>query len=179
MFPVSNAMNLQYMTTVDYGIQRSNSMYNNASSAVTIPMGRNALFWTTLNLVGDNGESVSQIKGNISNQTLLIGCTLGWEQSIVTLDAATRQPVGLTSATDVTRRPSACAIWEPALLIDSMGIDPLIDSASIPLSMSSLCVLMRRKQWAYMLVGSAQSAEYPTGIGGSGIAYEQGADSAL
>ncbi|KAH9920270.1 uncharacterized protein B0H18DRAFT_1024514 [Fomitopsis serialis] len=115
---------LVYVTMLNYNLT---ALLN--ETALSVPMGRSALVFTTLDVTDDEDQAISTVKGNYNGSSSLplqfLGCTLGWTSGLLVVDGATRQPAASLSGTnfDPDNRPSIRTTWEPDLMTDSTQVD--------------------------------------------------------
>ncbi|KZT05121.1 uncharacterized protein LAESUDRAFT_813732 [Laetiporus sulphureus 93-53] len=108
----------------------------------TLLLGRNAIFVTSFNVTDGSGGLGSHVSlsGSGFDYLQIIGCTLSWSPTNVTVDAGTRYIVGMGSGA-ATRRSSEWTAWKPGfqafpqdredLQVDSWA-DMLVSSADPP-----------------------------------------------
>ncbi|KZT69324.1 hypothetical protein DAEQUDRAFT_765628 [Daedalea quercina L-15889] len=119
------------------------------ASAASIPLGRNAAFLITTNVIDSTGKSGSAVRGNFSYKaTQMIGCTLSWVARSGTVDAVTRN---LTSLETVGRlRSPTWSEWRPIMWNDTASDEYSLNS-DYPSTDNQV------DAWSHMLYASSQT----------------------
>ncbi|KAH9836608.1 uncharacterized protein C8Q71DRAFT_50008 [Rhodofomes roseus] len=140
------------------------------NTSVSIPLGRSALFLTTLNVTDGEGRAVSPVQGEGNLNVQLLGCTLSWTKGAVVLDGATRQPADpIVQSGD---HETSCPLWEPLLATGPAQVDtqPDIESDSWASMLSNADETTNNPLWNYN-----QSLQgVPLAVSGIQLTYSYG-----